>query len=235
MGIFIPELILQKYIGDFFAELKGNPALFEEMFEDVPKVGNLDYKTEAKVYFANTKKPEVRVGFNLGSIDKFSAVFCITLPAENVSKQILGNNSGEITIKENVSVETKEEFYNSNYAIIIAGKNADLCAILHRIYQWMFLRWRDLIENDGFLTSKFSAQDIIQQVDLIPADVFVRSIGFAFDFSISAPNGIVIQKAKSADFFPNAEMSIELNGAKKIEKETDSETLASEIVGTDEP
>lgn len=209
-GIYMPELILYDFIKtvqkifkeDFNENLDKNDTLLNHLFKNDRNGVNISLESYEYLKQAEriliTKGFDVNIGYNT-EVSKMGCVH-ILLPSESSQPTGIGGNDGyqdELEFLNGFSPVFSQSF-GTTYNLLISSENSLEVLMIYNFLKASFLSMHEHLELYGFQNLKMSGNDIQMQQDLVPTNIYHRSLTISFDYEMIIPN---FYKTKLANDF----------------------------------
>lgn len=204
-GILIPDNIIYKTLLNFFNIIRKDwetnsqsESLLYFLFHTDENSQDIDFETfdyfvQAKSLLID-KRVEVNMGYNLENANK--ACVHIMLPNESGSPLGIGgdeNYQPQINTTKGGEDYNQEVFtkrFDSTYQLIITSENLFEVLIIYHYLKSCFISLHYHLELLGLRNLKIGGQDINMQQNLVPKNIFHRTLTLNFFYESNIPNFI---------------------------------------------
>lgn len=207
-GIYMPELIIYNFIKtiqkilkkDFEENLDKSKTLLNSLFEKDRDEKKLQLETYD--HLKQAEKILISKGFavNLGYNTEVSKMGCvhILLPSENSQPTGIGGNDGyqeDLEFDDSFSPIFSQSF-STTYNLLISSENSLEVLMIYNFLKASFLSLHEHLELYGFQNLKMGGNDIQMQQDLVPTNIYHRSLTISFDYEMIIPSFYKTKLAK---------------------------------------
>jgi len=117
----------------------------------------------------------------------------IVLEAEQQSETMIGDLIGATTEDEgdvaNVA-EYRGVFFDCTYGVWIYAEHPDVCAHLYQIAKMILVGARRELVQNGFLDASFSGTELVPNPELLPENMFVRTVRISGKTLVTVPEWV---------------------------------------------
>lgn len=192
--ILIPDIVIYDTIKGILAGLKSESnssstdTFLHSIYGTEKKLDRFVFLTEAKKIFG--KDIVVNFGYNLQVTDTPS--IHIVLPSETQKPFALGNDQNYQEPVAGSNNKTLQQVYtasiDANYQLIITSPNSSEVVCMYHTLRACLLSISDHLEFSGLRLTKVSGQELMIQSDLVPPNIFHRSLALNFEYEVSVKN-----------------------------------------------
>ena len=197
--MIIPEVILRKIIesllqyvkNDYLSATDKTKTLLYHYFNN-----NIDEKRE---YFEqavnlftrehnNPRRIEVRTAFDAERA-RIPTVH-ITIPSENQTNNVLSNDESDSqTLFELQTTKSPayRKSFQSTFQIVITSDNSSEVLLMYHLIRAGLISVLDTLSLSGLQNAQLSGQELRINSDLVPENIFMRSIGISFFYEVEVP------------------------------------------------
>lgn len=161
--------------------------------DKVMKLGNYNWLKQAETIFSKKEDEQrlldVNIGYNLSRAHL--PTIHILLPSEtNAQENGLGFDEGyqkKLMLDETRFVPIYTRMFDATYNIMITSDNSTEVVLIYQFLRAMLISMKDHLSSSGILNMSYSGQDNFFTQEMIPPNVFHRSISINFKYEISVP------------------------------------------------
>lgn len=102
----------------------------------------------------------------------------VVIEQETQAERFLGDDVGE-TIEAEGDVDTADfrgSFFDCTYALYIYAEHPDVCSYIYQITKMILVGTQIDLENNGFFNSSIMGSEIVANPELLPENMFVRTV-----------------------------------------------------------
>lgn len=184
---FLSFLIMQKNVVEnerfLFYLLKKNQSVEQ-------KIENYDfYKQASEIFYRNQNDPrrlEVFLGYNLKR--QGIPTIHITLSGEQNYQDGIGMDEGyDDETVDGLYQKSYTRTFNCHYNVIITSDNSTEAVIIYHVLKAMMILMYETFELNGIRNLKVSGQDINVNNELVPMNIFHKSLTMNFFYECFVP------------------------------------------------
>lgn len=197
----IPEVILKNlidgivtFVGQDIDNNSGNPqeSVTYKSLNGI-KMGKFDFYEQAVNVFSreanHPRKIETRMFFD--SSRAHLPTVHLNLPSDNQTEGGIGIDAGYVQPEFDDTAGTYREIFTrafeSQYNFMITSDNTLEVVLIYNVLKGMLISFMETLEFEGIRNPRISGQDLNVMSEIIPENVFMRSIAIDFMFEYSAP------------------------------------------------
>jgi hypothetical protein len=212
-GIHMPELIIYEFLktiqkivkNDYDSSVDKNDSILSLLFKNDRQGKNIALETFD--YFSQAERIIIKDGFqvNIGynsEVSKAMGCVHILMPTESSDAIGIGGNEG---YQDNIIDSSNSNFtpvfeqnFNTSYNLLISSLNSLEVVVIYNFLKACFLSLHDHLELYGLQNLKMSGSDIQMQSDLVPTQIYHRSLTLSFSYEMIIPK---LYKTKIAKDF----------------------------------
>lgn len=192
--MIIPEETLRTFAENYLSFMKydiennseTDTFLYRTMYGN--SLGRINLYTELKELFLRSpthpRRLEIRNIFDPKD-PKLPAIY-INLPAEFEKNNEIAQGLHYVMTDTEELIQTKRRFGSVYSFNIISNNRTEVLSIYHTLRSF-FLAVLDHIQNEDIEVPKLSGKDLNINSNLIPGDLFVRSLNLEFEYEVIVP------------------------------------------------
>lgn len=147
-------------------------------------------KQASQVFIVDEKDARhltVDLGFNM-TRDSGSSIH-ITMPSESPSQNAIGNDEG--SLPEVFTGTDYQKVYNrryqATYDIVVTSDNSNECLLVYHVIKALLVSLTIQLNILGLENIAFSGQDLQPYADLVPKNIFIRSVRLRVEYESATP------------------------------------------------
>lgn len=198
--MIIPEVLIynniQNFLSFLFLEKNKNEKerflfyLLRKNQEVKLKIENYDFYEQASEIFyrdkSNQRKVEVFLGYNLKRQNV--PTIHITLSNEQNFQDGLGMDEGyDSEDIDGLYQKSYTRTFNCSYGIVITSDNSTEVLVIYHVLKAMMILLYETFELNGIRNLKLSGQDITMNNDIVPLNIFHKSLTMNFFYECFVP------------------------------------------------
>lgn len=149
-----------------------DPYRIDQIFQK--EHGLTETETEKIRGYFLEKPPKVIHGYARSDSD--FPLFAITLGAENVTQQLVGDEGGMVTTlgDPDFGADERVMFFDETFNILIYAQNPDVCLYYYQLCKVFLFLNLDFFKSCGLYNIRFSGSDMAPDPAWVPAGLFLR-------------------------------------------------------------
>jgi len=204
--IIVPQLLVEdavrKLLSILRKDLLNKPwqeTILYTLWSETDRFG-VEYAEEVRDLFSrkegeNSRFIDVRLSFDAERAN--IPTIHVTVPTDEEKAPFLGNNQngygGETLSNGSEYRDMYSRMFTARVSLVITSDNAHECMLIYETIRALLISIIPVITLGGFENARLSGQDLMLNQDLVPPNIFIRSISLTGDYLIKVPDIVTRQ------------------------------------------